>query len=128
MSWEAPWYAYIWSAFGRLTDSSSPSTTAGYDDLGRTVSITSTPMSSPASITVNTAWDALSRPVSASSSGLGAMSYQYDPAGRMTRITWPDTFHVAYDHDLTGAVTAVRANGATSGAGVLATYGYSDLG
>ncbi|WP_374597967.1 polymorphic toxin-type HINT domain-containing protein [Brevundimonas sp.] len=121
-------HSYTWDALGRLTDSSSPGTTAGYDNLGRTVSITSTPVSSPASITVNTAYDALSQPISESSSGIGAMTYQYDPAGRMTRITWADAFYVAYDHDLTGAVTAVRANGATAGSGVLATYGYSDLG
>lgn len=121
-------HSYTWDALGRLTDSSSPGTTAGYDNLGRTISITSTPVSSPASITVNTVYDALSLPISESSSGLGAMSYQYDPAGRITRITWPDAFYVTYDRDLTGAVTAVRANGATSGAGVLATYGYSDLG
>jgi RHS repeat-associated protein len=121
-------HSYTWDALGRLTDSSSPGTTAGYDNLGRTVSITSTPVSSPASITVNTTYDALSQPISESSSGIGAMSYRYDPAGRMTRITWPDAFYVAYDHDLTGAVTSVRANGATSGSGVLATYSYSDLG
>lgn len=59
---------------------------------------------------------------------LGAVGYQYDAAGRMTRITWPDAYYVAYDYDLTNALTAVRENGATSGAGVLATYGWDDLG
>lgn len=58
----------------------------------------------------------------------GAVSYQYDAAGRRTRVTWPDAFYVAYDYDLAGAATAIRENGATSGAGVLATYAYDDLG
>ncbi|MGV9008907.1 RHS repeat domain-containing protein [Brevundimonas sp.] len=117
-------HGFTWDALGRMTDSSSPGTSAAFDNLGRITSISTV----PSAITVNTAYDALSRTVSESTSGIGAMSYQYDPAGRMTRITWPDAFYVAYDHDLTGAVTAARANGATSGAGVLATYGYSDLG
>ena len=52
----------------------------------------------------------------------------YDLAGRRTRLTWPDSFYVDYDHLVTGEVSAVRENGATSGVGVLATYAYDDLG
>ncbi len=44
------------------------------------------------------------------------------------RITWSDGFHADYDYNVTGEVTAIRENGATSGAGVLATYAYDDLG
>ncbi|MFS2108904.1 RHS repeat domain-containing protein [Sphingomonas sp. Sphisp140] len=59
----------------------------------------------------------------------GATTYHaYDLAGRQTRLTWGDGFYVDYDHNITGEVTAIRENGATSGAGVLATYGYDDLG
>ncbi|RHW18546.1 RHS repeat-associated core domain-containing protein [Sphingomonas gilva] len=56
------------------------------------------------------------------------MSYQYDLAGRRTRLTWPDAFHVTYDHLVTGEVTHIRENGAASGIGVLATYAYDDRG
>jgi RHS repeat-associated protein len=51
-----------------------------------------------------------------------------DAASRRTRITWPDAFYAVYDYDVAGDVTAIRENGATSGAGVLATYGYDNLG
>src|SRR3546814_16260178 len=43
-------------------------------------------------------------------------------------LQWPDAFYVNYDHLVTGEVTKVRENGATSGVGVLATYAYDDLG
>ncbi|QDX26163.1 RHS repeat-associated core domain-containing protein [Sphingomonas suaedae] len=59
----------------------------------------------------------------------GTISYLYDAAGRRTRTTYPGTgLYVAYDYDVTGNVTAIRENGAASGAGVLATYGYDDQG
>lgn len=72
-------------------------------------------------------WDALGRQTG-ETTGTGAMTYAYDAAGRRTRITWPDAFYAQYDYDVTGAVTAIRENGATSGAGVLATYAYNNLG
>lgn len=71
-------------------------------------------------------WDALSRITT--ESGLGQVSYGYDQASRVTRITWPDGVFAQYDRDATGAVTAIRENGATSGIGVLATYTYNNLG
>jgi RHS repeat-associated protein len=72
-------------------------------------------------------YDQLSRNVSAGGPQ-GTVSYQYDLAGRRTRITWPDAFYAQYDYDLTGAVTAIRENGASSGLLVLASYEYDDLG
>lgn len=54
--------------------------------------------------------------------------HAYDAAGRQTRLTWHDGFYVDYDYDVIGNVTAIRENGATSGVGVLATYGYDNLG
>lgn len=77
--------------------------------------------------TLTFGYDQLSRNTSAGGP-LGTVSYQYDAAGRRTRVTWPDTFYAEYDFDLTGAVTAIRENGATSGVGVLATYTYDNLG
>ncbi|MBY0568167.1 MAG: hypothetical protein K2P70_12690 [Hyphomonadaceae bacterium] len=73
------------------------------------------------------AYDQLSR-VTSAGSPLGTVSYQYDAASRRTRMTWPDSFYVDYDYDLTNAVTGIRENGATSGAGVLATFTYDNLG
>ena len=52
----------------------------------------------------------------------------YDAAGRRTRIDYGSGLYVDYDYNLIGEVTAIRENGATSGAGVLATYGYDDRG
>ncbi|WP_034160288.1 RHS repeat domain-containing protein [Sphingomonas sp. ERG5] len=56
------------------------------------------------------------------------MNCQYDSAGRRTRQSWNDGFYVTTDYDVTGNVTAIRENGAVSGVGVLASYGYDDLG
>ncbi|HEV7233094.1 MAG TPA: hypothetical protein VGN36_02540, partial [Sphingorhabdus sp.] len=72
--------------------------------------------------------DALGRLVSESSLYGGTKTSQYDGAGRRTRLTHADGFYAAYDYDVTGNVTHIRENGATSGIGVLATYGYDDLG
>jgi RHS repeat-associated protein len=58
----------------------------------------------------------------------GSAAYQYDSAGRRTRLTWADGFYVTYDYDTAGNVTAIRENGAASGIGVLATYTYDSLG
>lgn len=53
-----------------------------YDNLGRVWGLSST-------FWILNGWDALSRQT-VESSPLGAMAYQYDAAGRLTRITWPD--------------------------------------
>jgi len=58
----------------------------------------------------------------------GSTTYQYDAAGRRTRLTWSDGFYVTYDYDTLGEMLAVRENGATSGIGVLATFAYDDDG
>lgn len=56
------------------------------------------------------------------------LTSQYDPAGRRTLVSWPDGLYVTYDYQVTGEMTAIRENGATSGIGVLASYTYDDLG
>lgn len=68
-------------------------------------------------------FDALGRNIS-QSGPLGTMSYQYDAAGQRTRLTWPDSFYVTYDHQVTGEVTTIKESGSTT----LATYAYDDLG
>jgi RHS repeat-associated protein len=78
--------------------------------------------------TLTFTYDALNRNLTQQSSVLGTVTYQYDAASRRTRMDWPDGFYVTYDLDLYNAVTAIRENGAASGAGVLATYTYDGLG
>ena len=109
----------------RPTTISPPAGTMGvsltYDNLGRVLTSTG------GGQTLTNVWDPLSR-LTSETGPLGSMSYQYNPAGAMTRITWPDSFYVQYDRDNYGAVTAIRENGAASGAGLLATYYYNNLG
>lgn len=102
--------------------SGTPDITSGYDNLGRVVS------TGDATITVNTTWDALSRPVSEASSVIGAMDYQYDAAGRLTRIEWPDDFAANYSHDTYGAITAIEQQPAGGSASQVAAYAWNDLG
>ncbi|WP_300289328.1 RHS repeat-associated core domain-containing protein [Brevundimonas sp.] len=95
-----------------------------YDNLGRPLNLETTGFYT---WNVYWTWDALGRRLT-ESQGLGTMTSQYDLAGRRTRLTWPDGYYAAYDYDLYGALTSVRENGATSGAGVLATYAYDNRG
>ncbi|MEQ1731512.1 MAG: RHS repeat-associated core domain-containing protein, partial [Vicinamibacterales bacterium] len=94
---------YAFDSFGRMTSASIPGHTLSY------------------------AFDQLSRVLS-QTNPRGTLSYQYDLAGRRTRVTHPDAFYADYDFDLTDEVTTIRVNGATSGVGVAANYGYDDLG
>jgi RHS repeat-associated protein len=118
-------FTLAYDLMSRVTSVDAPSGTndvsVTYDNLGRTLT------TSAGAQTLTNTWDTLGRQLTAAGP-LGTMSYQYDLASRRTRITWPDSFYVAYDYDLGDAVTAIRENGATSGAGVLATYAYDDLG
>jgi RHS repeat-associated protein len=72
-------------------------------------------------------YDALGR-VTSESTNAQTKSMQYDLAGRMTRLAWPDGFFVNYDYFVTGEVSRIRENGVTSGIGVLGTYTYDDYG
>lgn len=100
---------------------SEPDVTYGYDLLSRMT------MASQSGNVLSFTYDALNR--NRKQIGpQGEMKYDYDAANRRTRMEWPDGFYVNYDWDLTNAVTAVRENGATSGVGLLATYGYDNLG
>jgi YD repeat-containing protein len=110
----------------RLTTLTTPSGMENlaytYDNLGRRLT-----QSFAGGQTLSFTWDALSRDLS-QSSPLGTVGFQYDLAGRRTRITWPDNVYAQYDYSLYGEVTAIRENGASSGAGVLGAYTYDNLG
>ena len=95
-----------------------------YDLLGRSTGTTGEVNGHNVTFTL----DALGRRLSETSVYGGTKTFQYDLAGRRTRMTWPDSLYVQYDYDVTGNVTAIRENGAASGAGVLATYSYDNLG
>ncbi len=94
-----------------------------FDLLGRLKTATT-----GAGHTNNFTYDALGR-MTAQHMYNAATYNSYDIAGRRTRMTWSaDGSYIDYDYDVTGNVTAIRENGATSGVGVLATYAYDNLG
>ncbi len=120
--------AFSYDALNRLVESDPPiesydqfEVAYSYDNLGRMTQAASSWNS------VSFAYDALGRNVS-ETSAFGAKTMSYDLAGRMTRLAWPDGLYVDYDRLLTGEVSRIRENGASSGAGLLAIYSYDDLG
>lgn len=118
--------SYSYDNLGRLTGLSGSTIIArtySYNLLGLQTAATY----SSGGQSVASAYDALGR-VTSQVTPQGTVGYQYDAASRRTRITWPDSLYVVYDYDTVGNVTAIRENGATSGVGVLASYGYDNLG
>mgnify|MGYP000011695107 CR=1 FL=1 len=67
--------------------------------------------------------DALGRNTS-QSGPYGTTSYQYDAAGRRTRMTWADGFYVTYDYLDDGSIRYLREYGGTA----LATWNYDSAG
>lgn len=120
-------FTSTYDALNRQTVVDSPAGTPDfaytYDNLGRALTSVSNGQ------TLTWTWDALGRQVS-EQGPLGTVEAQYDLAGRRTRLTWPGSpaFYVQYDYDEYGSLTKVRENGASSGAGVLASYTYDNLG
>jgi len=115
-----------WDALNRMTVRNyvawTPDRSYTYDLLGRLTQVSWT------GHVLQFGYDALGRNLT-QTGPLGTVSYQYDVAGRRTRLTYPGTgLYLAYDHLVTGEVTKIRENGATSGVGVLATYAFDDLG
>ena len=88
-----------------------------YDNLNRQISAVT------ATGTQSMTYDALGRMTAESMFGWNT-TYQYDLAGRRTRLTWPDAFYVTYAYDNADAVTSIKENGST----VLATYAYDNRG
>ncbi len=120
------WISFSFDNLDRVTfkdlPGSEPDVTYAYDNLGR---ITSASQSGNA---LSFTYDALGRKLT-EVGPQGTVSSQYDIAGRRTQVTYPGSgLYVNYDYLVTGAVSAVRENGATSGVGVLASYGYDNLG
>lgn len=124
-------FSYGYDALNRMTSEDAPNLagmwepdrTYSYDLLGRMLVAAHVD-----SHHVTLTYDALSR-VTSEASYYGSATMAWDAAGRMTRLTYPgSTLYVDYDRLVTGEVSAIRENGATSGVGVLASYGYDNLG
>lgn len=93
-----------------------------YDNLGRLTSASQTGSA------LTFTYDALGRNL-IQSGPLGSLTSAYDSAGRRTRLTYPGTgLYIDYDYLVTGEMSRIRENGATSGVGVLASYTYDNLG
>jgi len=127
------WRKFTYDALNRATSAVYPagkgqSVYWGYDLLNRGLYANYGSATGPG---VSYAYDALGR-VTSETSVNRTLTYQYDAAGNRTRMTWPDTganaLYVAYVYDVLNRVTMVEENGATSGPGLLASYGYDSLG
>ncbi|HEX8535334.1 MAG TPA: hypothetical protein VF662_14305 [Allosphingosinicella sp.] len=117
---------FSYDALGRPTlkdlPGTEPDVSYGYDLLGRTTS------ASHSGNSLSFSYDALGRSLT-QAGPQGTASSQYDIAGRRTRLTYPGSgLYLTYDYLPTGEMTAIRDNGAAFGIGVLASFGYDDLG
>jgi YD repeat-containing protein len=116
--------SFTYDALNRMTLKDVPGTAQdvfyAYDLAGRPLS---SRFGSVSGQGVVFAYDSAGRMTSETSYGR-AVSFQYDGAGNRTRLTWPDGQYVQYVWDGANRVSQVRANGASSGAGLLAQYGY----
>jgi RHS repeat-associated protein len=101
----------------------------GYDNLNRKTSASN---ANGTSTSITFGYDALSRKTREVSTFSGGAAHtktlQYDLAGRCIQLNWPDSLYLVYDYLVTGEMLDIRENGATSGVGVLATFGYDNLG
>jgi RHS repeat-associated protein len=101
---------------------SEPDVSYAYDNLGRVTSASQTGNS------LTFTWDALSRKLT-EAGPQGTATSEYDLANRRTKLTYPGSgLYVNTDYLVTGEATAIRENGAPAGVGVLASYGYDNLG
>lgn len=118
--------AFSYDALGRVTTKNLPGSEL---DVTYTYDLANRPTSAVTSAqTLSSTYDALGSSLT-QVSPLGTISYAYDVAGRRTRTTWPGSgLYVDYDYLVTGEISVIRENGATSGVGVLGTYSYDDRG
>lgn len=96
----------------------------GYDGLGRP---SYERKASDGGQGLTHSYDALGRLASTTDTtngGSRTLSYQYDIAGRRTRVTHPDGVYFTYDFSPAGQVTAVKQYASTN----LVTYSYDGLG
>jgi RHS repeat-associated protein len=121
-------FTMAFDALNRITLIDAPSGSNdvwyAYDNLNRRLSAShasGTP--NCATTAVCSTWDALSRLLT-ETTGFGAMTSEYDLAGRRIRLTWPDAFYVTYAYDLDDRMRSIKQAGVTP----IIDYGYDDLG
>ncbi|MEM9013513.1 MAG: RHS repeat-associated core domain-containing protein [Pseudomonadota bacterium] len=90
-------HAFTYDAFGNVLTAThdGQTTTTAYDDIGR---------------------------VTSQSYGAVTVSYDWDKANNLTKLTWPDGFDIDYEWDANNRVTHAK-----DGARVLATVAYDPL-
>ena len=118
--------AFTYDALNRATlknlPGAEPDVTYAYDALSRLTSASQT------GNTLTFTYDALSRNLT-QVGPQGTVTSAWDIAGRRTQLTYPGSgLFLTYDYLVTNETIAIRENGAASGVGVLATFGYDDLG
>lgn len=110
---------YSYDLLSRFTLLDRPGTSADisttYDDLGNPQTMTSNGQ------TLTYDWDAFGR-LKSEQSNLGTVSYLYDAASRMTRLTYPDQFYVTYEYYSSGGLQKIKDDAGTT----LATYNVDD--
>jgi RHS repeat-associated protein len=116
---------YSFDHLNRLTlknlPGADPDVTYAYDNLGRIASASETGNA------LSFTYDALGRQLT-EAGPLGTATSTYDAAGRRVSLTYPGGgLMLNYDYLVTGDLQKIRENNATTGIGVLATYGYDDL-
>ncbi len=112
----------------RLTFKDLPGTTSGdvyydYDGAGRPKFAR---FGSKTGTGIDYGYDTAKRLTSESTFGR-TLGFLPDAAGNRARLTFPDANYFVYDFDALNRVSAIRENGATSGAGVLMSYLYDPL-
>jgi RHS repeat-associated protein len=117
--------AFTYDNLGRVVfkdlPGSEPDVTNVYDNLGRLTGTSETGDS------VALSWDALGRQTASTSvvdgTSLG-YAFQYDSAGRRTRLTYPDGVYLTYDFDVLGRTSAIRDSGGVA----QVSFGYDSAG
>jgi YD repeat-containing protein len=127
--------AFTYDNRDRLTFVDIPGGTA--DDVTKSYDVMGRPLTSAIpGHTTTLEWDMLGRLLSERTQR-GTFDrlirYQWDLAGRRTRITWPTTggataLYASYSYLTTGEMTEIRENASASGTNVLARYSYDNLG
>jgi RHS repeat-associated protein len=123
-------FTYTYDNLGRVLTVNAPGTqpdiTYAYDNLGRMTQVSQT------GHTLSYIYDALGRLISettqttAPTSQTRTVAYEYDVAGRRTKLTWPgsNALYVTYIYNTASDLTSIKENGGTA----LATFTYDNAG
>ncbi len=113
----------IYDNLNRLTDRIYPGNVGNvkfeYDLLGRRTAANHADGSSAVSYEYDNAGHLLNTIADGKT-----LSYQYDPAGNRTRITWPDNFFATYAYDALNRPLNIKENGA---ANLVTNFAYDDM-